>query len=898
MTLPDSGSRSKKDMKNGRAKVLLIEDNRTYRFTLSKLIAAPKAPFEFETADCLRSGLAVLGQGGIDLVLLDLGLPDSQGIDTFSRIHERYQHIPIIVISAHDDDDLAIQVVNAGAQDYLVKTKTNGQLLRRAMRYAIERQRTETALRESQRLIQEIADSTPEIILLFDLREQKIVYINRQVTNLLGYTIADLQNRNLLELIHPDDHQHLDEHLENLFSDHHQGFDLTYRVKHAGGEWRWLRSDNLVFTRDAQGEPLQILSTALDVTERKLAEEATRQSEERYRDLFENANDIVYTHDLEGRFTSLNRAGELVTGYRREEGFKEGLSLIVAPEYIPLVQEMIERKLAGESQAQYEFEIITKDGARRRLEVNSRLIFKDDQPVGVQGIARDITERRQTEQRLREQAALLDCAQDAIMVRDLEGRILFWNRSAERIFGWRADEVVGKNTLDRSMPAISAQIAEAEKKVLEEGEWTGEMWQPTKDGRELIVESRWTLVQDDDGHPKSILVINTDITERKGLEAQFLRMQRLDSIGALASGIAHDLNNSLAPILMALHTLQQRFTDANSQRWLSLIRKSTERSRDLIDKVLTFAKGAEGERLPLQPSQLINDVVKILNETLPKNISLSVKVPDDLWNLIGDTTQIHQVLMNLCINARDAMPQGGTLTISAENVTTEEKQVWMTNEVAPGRFVLITVADTGIGMSPELIDRVFEPFFTTKPQGQGSGLGLSTSAGIVRSHGGIINVTSVLGRGAQFKVYLPANDVVTEYQHHPGEIVVPFGKNELILVVEDETELREITRATLEANGYRTLGACDGRDALILFQEYQDDITLVLTDLSMPNLNGLAMSQVMREINPQVKIIGTSGIYFTGKIDEFYKAGIKTVLSKPFTAVQLLKTLAVALSES
>ncbi len=881
-------------MGNGRAKVLMIEDDPLYRVSLMKLLTATDAPYELDVADSLETGLARLAQDGIELVLLDLGLPDSQGLDTFSQIHSKYPHAPIIVLTAHDDDELATMAVDSGAQDYLVKTKMDGQLLRRAMRYAIERQRGESALRESQRLIQEIADATPEILSLFDLSERRIVYINRQITNLLGYTSDVVENLNLRELIHPDDLPLLNDGLKDLFSGSERGIsEVTYRVRHAHGEWRWLRSENLVFTR----EPLQILSTTQDVTERKLAEETIRQSEERYRDLFENANDIIYTHDLEGRFASLNRAAERVTGYTLEESQREGLSLVIAPEYLDLVQEMIARKLAGEPQTRYEFEIITKDGNRRRLEVNSRLIYRNGQPVGVQGIARDITERRQTEQRLREQAALLDCAQDAIVVRDLKGRILFWNRSAERIFGWKADEVVGKRGHDRFMPAVSAQIAEVEKKVLATGEWTGEVRQETKEGREIIVESRWTLVRDDGGNPKSILVINTDITERKLLEAQFLRMQRLDSIGALASGIAHDLNNSLAPIFMALHTLQQRFTDANSRRWLSLIRKSTERSRDLIDKVLTFAKGAEGERTPLQTSQLINDVVKILNETLPKNVSLVVRLPGDLWNLIGDTTQIHQVLMNLCINARDAMPNGGVLTITAENDVIAEKQVWMTNEVASGRFVRITVADTGVGMTPELIDRAFEPFFTTKPQGQGSGLGLSTSAGIVRSHGGFINVASAPGKGSHFKVYLPANDAAIDYQHDSGEIIIPSGKNELILVVEDEAEFREVMRATLEANGYRTLGASDGRDALTLFQQHRDEIALVLTDLTMPNLDGLAMSRALREINPRVKIIGAGGIHVAGNTGEFHQAGIKTVLHKPFTAVQLLKSMAIALNE-
>jgi hypothetical protein len=769
-------------MKIGRANVLLIEGDPLYRAALARLLAATNAPYILDLAESLASGLDKLARGKVDLVLLDLELPGSRGLEAFSKVNASYGDVPIIVLSSQDDDEIATSAVEAGAQDYLVKAKTSGQLLRRAMRYAIERHRSESALRESQRLLQEIADSTPEIPSLFNVDENRMVYVNRQITNLLGYTSAALENLDLSELIHPDDFPLLKERLRTLGAGSEGGVaEIAYRVRHADGEWRWLRSESLVFTR----EPLQILSTTQDITERKLAEETIRRNEERYR----------------------------------------------------------------------------------------------------------------------EQAALLDCAQDAIVARDLEGRILFWNRSAQRIFGRRSDQGTAEGPPDRLTPIPSLQIAEAEKKVLEKGEWTGEVRHETEDGREIIFESRWTLVRRDDGAPKSILVINTDVTEKKRLEAQFLRMQRLESIGSLAGGIAHDLNNSLAPILMALHTLQQRFTDANSRRWLSLIHKSTERSRDLIDKVLTFAKGAEGERAPLQTPQLINDVVKILNETLPKNVTLVVRLPGDLWNLIGDTTQIHQVLMNLCINARDAMAGGGVLTITAENVEIAEKQVWMTNEVAPGRFTLITVADTGIGMSPELIDRAFEPFFTTKPQGQGSGLGLSTSAGIVRSHGGFIAVASAPGKGSVFKVYLPALEASADCPPDSGEVFIPSGpsgpsgKNELILVVEDEAEFREVTQATLEANGYRTIGAGDGRNALELFERHRDEIALVLTDLALPYLDGMAMSRALHKINPQVKIIGACGVSSAGNAEEFRRAGIKTVLNKPFTAVQLLKSMATALNE-
>jgi two-component system cell cycle sensor histidine kinase/response regulator CckA len=408
----------------------------------------------------------------------------------------------------------------------------------------------------------------------------------------------------------------------------------------------------------------------------------------------------------------------------------------------------------------------------------------------------------------------------------------------------------------------------------------------------VIVHSRWTLLSDTLGRPKSVLVINTDVTEKARLESLALRAQRLESIGALASGIAHDLNNVLAPILMALHTLQQRFTDEGSQRWLTLIHKSAERGRDLIDQVLSFAKGAEGERTPLQISHIIKDISKILQETLPKNIELQLVLPEGLWMVIGDTTQLHQLLMNLCINARDAMPDGGQLLIKVRNRFLVEEEERLVSNPHQKQYIRITVADTGVGISPEIIDRVFDPFFTTKEKGQGSGLGLSTVQGIVRGHGGYVNVISQLGKGTQFKIYLPAQDIAIADPIEEQPQILPTGNGELIMVIDDEADIREITTRTLESNGYRVIAAKDGREAVELYQNEADNIHLVLTDMVMPNLDGPGTIRALMEINPGVRIVATSGVKTTGKLAEATEVGAKTFLPKPYTADKLLTVIA------
>jgi len=517
-------------------------------------------------------------------------------------------------------------------------------------------------------------------------------------------------------------------------------------------------------------------------------------------------------------------------------------------------------------------------------------------PYQYVAIRNDITQRKRAEEQLREQATLLDNAQDAILVRDLDDNILFWNKSAERIYGWPAAEIVGKNTKETMYKNSLTQYVEAKRTVLTTGEWQGELKQLTKDEKEIIAESRWTLVRDDRGQPKSILVINTDVTEKRKVEAQFLRAQRMESIGTLASGIAHDFNNLLSPILMSIQLLQLKINDEEGQRLLAMLRASAERGAGLVKQVLSFARGVEGERITLQPRHLIKEIVKILDDTLPKSIEVEFEASEDLSLVAGDATQLHQVLMNFCVNARDAMPAGGKLKIRADNVHIDENYARMNLEAKPGRFVVITIADTGMGIPPAVINRIFEPFFTTKEHGKGTGLGLSTALGIVKGHAGFINVYSELDKGTQFKIYLPAVDTPFSASVADLSAALPYGSGELILVVDDEIAIREITKGTLEAYGYRALTASDGTEAVALYAQHKDDIKIVLTDVMMPYMDGPLTIRALKKLNPQVKIIASSGLPENIKLGEV-NGSVKRFLPKPYTAEKLLTTLREVLSE-
>ncbi|MCI0391130.1 MAG: PAS domain S-box protein [Acidobacteria bacterium] len=394
------------------------------------------------------------------------------------------------------------------------------------------------------------------------------------------------------------------------------------------------------------------------------------------------------------------------------------------------------------------------------------------------------------------------------------------------------------------------------------------------------------------------LVIANDITEKKRLEANLLRSQRVESLGTLAGGIAHDLNNVLSPISMSIFLLRSKVNDAHGQEILETLEEIVERGTMMIKRVLSFAKGVEGERVALNPKRVLREIVNVLKDTLPKTIIINYHADDNLASVSGNPTQLHQVLMNLCVNARDAMPLGGTLTITAEDATLDDHYARMVPDAKPGHYVLVSVRDTGVGIPPQNVDKVFDPFFTTKEPGKGTGLGLATSLGIVRNHKGFINLYSEVGKGTEFKIYLPALEVAQAPTETGEQPEPPAGIGELILVVDDEASILRITRSTLEAFGYRVLTASDGTEAMALYMENRGEVKAVLTDMVMPYMDGAATIRALRKLSPQLPIIASSGLSDLGKGEEARSLGVQRFLPKPYTAEKLLWTLKEVLDET
>jgi PAS domain S-box-containing protein len=498
-----------------------------------------------------------------------------------------------------------------------------------------------------------------------------------------------------------------------------------------------------------------------------------------------------------------------------------------------------------------------------------------------------VPELKRAAEQIADQAKILDQIKDAVTVRDLDGKILFWNKGAERLYGWTNAEAVGQNLT--ALPCSEMARGEAAlSATLKKGEWDGELRHITKDGRILAVEAHWSLLRDDGGHPKSVLAVSTDITEKRKTESQLLRFQRMNSIGTLAGGIAHDLNNVLAPIILSIELLKGMAAPASAEL-LGTIETSAKRAAELVRQILAFTRGVEGNRIEVQLGHLLQEVASIIRSTFPKNIILELITPVNAWPVLGDPTQLHQAFLNLCVNARDAMAGGGTLTISVENSQLEERHAALNRQMKPGPCVVITVTDTGKGIPSEILDRIFEPFFTTKDSGKGIGIGLTIVLSIVKSHGGVVSLCSEVGKGTNFRIYIPAqasNETAVVPTVTEG---LPRGNGEWVLVVDDEPSILDVAGRTLEVFGYRVMVANDGSDALKIYTRNRKKIALVITDMLMPGADGGVLIHGLLEVNPALKIIASSGLCAANR-DQIKAIGAKHFLSKPYTAQILVKT--------
>jgi len=763
--------------------LLLVEDSPPdARLIREMLRGTPPGMFDLALAASLGDALAQVRGARPDLILMDLGLPDSQGLDTLRATLAADPELPVVVLTGLSDHEFSVEAVRAGAQDYLVKGRITEEILTRTLLYAVERQRARLELARSEAAQRRLAETQMAIL---DALPAHIALI-----------------------------------------------DAAGVIVSVNEAWRGFASANHL-----RSPEFGVGANYLEVCEAAGGEAAK-----------------------EGR-----RAAAGIRAVAR-----------------------------GESK-EFSMEYRCDSASECRWFMLAASPLRAGQPGGAVLKHSDITERKLVEDRLSDQAALLDKASDAIVVSDLGRHILFWSQGAERMYGWRAGDVLGR-PLAEVLHGDQARFAEAAEEVVGAGEWAGELKQATREGKRILVQSRWTLVKDGEGRPRSILALNSDITERKNLESQLLRAQRIESIGTLASGIAHDLNNVLAPIMMSCELLKASVS-ADDAELLETIASSARRGSELIKQVLSFSRGGERQHLEVEIPRLLQEIKGIASKTFPMTVRFAISSAGDLWRVRGDAGQLHQVFLNLCVNAKDAMPNGGVLTVLAENVVLDEDCATMSALAHKGAYVVVRVMDTGSGIPPEIIDKIFDPFFTTKEVGKGTGLGLSTSIGIVKSHLGFINVYSEMGKGTHFNVYLPATVNAAVAAAEIDQTKLPRGNGELILLVDDEEPIRKAVQSTLERFGYQVVTAANGAEAVSAYVRRAGAVALVVTDMTMPVMDGPALIVALKSLNPQIRVVGSSGLTSNGRMAAAMGAGVIHFIPKPYTAETLLRTVRMVLDE-
>jgi PAS domain S-box-containing protein len=627
-----------------------------------------------------------------------------------------------------------------------------------------------------------------------------------------------------------------------------------------------------------------------DVTGRRRAEETVS----RLHTAIENSGDIIFMTDTEGIITYVNPHFTKVYGYTpaevvglttprvlksgkmHREDYEELWSAVLSRQAV--IREMINK---------------SKDGRLIIIEASLNPVLDSNRNIsGFLAVQRDVTERKLVDERLRESEEkfrlISENVADYILVLDLGGRHVYSNASYRAVVGDTAEPSTSDPILDIH-PDDRNRVREAFDETIRTG--LGKQVEfriVLPDGTTRLLEANASVIRSDAGEVVNVVVVSRDITVRKKIDEQALRVQRMESIGTLVGGIAHDLNNVFSPIMLSVGMLQKSDLGQQIRHAADIIESSAKRGSELIRQVLSFVRGVEGERTVLQVRHLVAEIENVISETFPRSIEIRTNMPKNLWLVSADPTQIHQVLMNLCVNARDAMPDGGRLTIGGENVSVDQDYVETRLETTPGPYVILSVTDTGSGMPPHIVQRIFEPFFTTKSFGKGTGLGLSTVQTIVKSHEGFINVYTEPGKGTTFRIYLPAAMSAESAEKAPEIRSLPVGNNELILVIDDEAALREIMTVTLESHDYRVLTAADGIDGLELFGRHASEIACVITDMMMPRMDGTAAIRSILQVRPEMKIIAISGLPTNESVALSLSPGRVSFLQKPYTPAHLL----------
>ncbi len=762
-----------------------------------------------------------------------------------------------------------------------------------------ERKQADEALRESELRFRGTFEQAA-VGIAHVSREGHFLLVNDKLCEIVGYPREELLGMNFADLTLPENLEESLQQLESSLRGDQHTFTMEKQYRRKCGAMVWV---NLVSTleRNALGEPKYFIAVFEDITSRKRAERALQASEANMATAQRIAHFGSWELDLRDgediNTQPLTWSDEMF----RIAGFEPGsvevsnelfFSLVPAEEHAAITKAMA---AATQQREQYAIvhRLIRPNGEERTIYERAQLVFHDrtGAPLKIVGTAQDITERVNSEETLRLLGSAIEQSKESIMITcaqlDLPGpAILFVNPAFTRMTGYTAEEVIGKTPRILQGPRTDRNVMTRLRKNLEAGEgFAGEAINYRKDGTAFNLEWQVAPIRTPAGKVTHFVAIQRDITERQRNEKMALRSQRLESLGTLAGGVAHDLNNALAPILMGVGLLNVRYPEETSL--VEMMEASAKRGAEMVRQLLSFARGAEGERVSIDLTHVMTELESMMRGSFPKNINFEVRWDAKLPTVLGDATQLHQVLLNLCVNARDAMPLGGTLLLKAEREEVDAAYASQIPDGFPGNFVLLKVSDTGLGIAPEILDRIFDPFFTTKGPEKGTGLGLSTVSGIVKGHGGFIHAYSQRGQGSTFSVYLPAELAGVEAVIRSGKPAEYRGAGEMILVVDDEPAIRKMSGAVLKRLNLNPITASDGLEALMLAAENRSSLKAVITDLHMPHMDGLNFVQALRRMLPDIPIVVASGLMEEAMASKFEALGVTNRLDKPFTEAQL-----------
>ena len=626
-----------------------------------------------------------------------------------------------------------------------------------------------------------------------------------------------------------------------------------------------------------------------DISWRKEAEKQLRQLS---RAVEQSPSSIIIT-DTEGNIEYVNPKFTAISGYTAEEVLGKNPRILKSGGMAPERYKALWETITSGCEWHGEFYNKKKNG-EFYWESASICPITDESGAITQFLAvkEDITESKQMQNALRKSEEkfikAFNAAPAVVAIITLkEARFVEVNEAIVEIYGYGREEVIGRTVLELGLlePKEFERLIKA---LVNEGSLRNQEYRFRTKASEVRVGLISAELINLDGEP-CVIYISLDITERKQMDEKFLRVQRMESIGALAGGMAHDLNNILAPIMMSASMLNEKnLPEETREQLICGIEEAAQRGASIVNQVLTFARGVKGRHTVLDTQKLAVQIGQIVKETFPKSILFSLSLPETLWNITGDATQLQQVLLNLCVNARDAMPNGGPLALCVENYEVDSTFAFMLPEAKPGCYVRFRVADSGVGIPKEVVERIFEPFFTTKEQGKGTGLGLSTVVGIVRSHGGFLKVESDPGKGSVFHVFLPATMDEANPIRQSDQTTISRGHGETILIVDDEPEILQVIGTVLTQNGWNVVTASDGLEGVAAFLSHADQIKALITDMVMPNLDGLGLIASIRKLTPDLPILVSSGYSNEQSREQLSELRVNSFLKKPFSARQII----------